>query len=68
MGRGVSKIANKNADILYAMPLRKSKLLFGLQIDVSMKFLSKRGADFLVKFTLCAGRKCCLAIDKKEEG
>lgn len=67
-GRGLSKKGNKNADILYAMPLRKSKLFFGLQIDVFMKFLSKRGADFLAKFALCFGRKCCLAIDRKEEG
>ena len=50
------------------MPLRKTKLLFGLQIDVSMIFLSKKGADVLAKFALCAGRKCCLAVDRKEEG
>ena len=54
--------------MLYAMALRKGKLLLGLEIDVSMKFLSKRGADFLAKFALCAGRKCCLAVDRKEEG
>ena len=68
MREGVVKNSKKNADILYAMALRKSELLFGLQIDVSMKFLSKRGADFLAKFALCAGRKCCLAVDRKEEG
>ena len=58
-GRGLSKIANKNAYILNALPLRKSMLLFGLQ----MKFLSKR--NFLANFALCAVR---LAVDRKEEG
>ena len=63
--RGLSKKANKNADILYAMPLKKVCYFLDckLMYIISMKFLSKR--DFLAKFALCAVR---LAVDRKEDG
>ena len=60
--RGLSKIANKNADILYAMPLKKVCYF----LDCKLMYISTRGADFLAKFALCAGRKCCTSGCRQE--
>ena len=59
---GLSKIANKNAYILNAMPLRKNMLLFGLQIDVQNIYEIPLQKRFFGKICIV----CCTSGSRQE--